>query len=413
MICARSWLHDCMTKHNTCSHSDTTFHPTRLLHVGDIDSQTVRVELMSPGVDSGVRYATLSHCWGRSEVLRLTTSNMLRLQSGVPTAELAKTFQDAIFITRRLEISMLWIDSLCIVQDSKDDWERESSQMSHIYRHAVINIAAATAPDSDAGCLPTRSRKLMDFPHIQTEWNNRMNHNVLLCDTDVWGNRLRHMPLLQRAWVVQELLLAPRVLYICHQEMLWECYGLKTSERYPHGLPKQRPSEILPEDKWHAFGSKQVAAPAPFSTYDNITGAEKMNDLERARERSDAKIKNQMHELWRRILFTYTRCSLTYPSDRLVALSGVVKLMENALQDEYCAGLWRGRLISGLEWFRDNSRDNSDSITGMSLTEHVSYHAPSWSWASCDSSIVFGSEMEGDEPLIDIIHYNVVNATND
>jgi hypothetical protein len=137
-----------MTKHNTCSHSDTNFHPTRLLDVGDINSQTVRVEVMPTDINSGARYATLSHRWGKSKVLRLTTSTMLRLQAGIPTAELAKTFQDAIFISRQLGITRLWIDSLCIVQDSKEDWERESSQMSNVYRHAVINVAASAAPDS-------------------------------------------------------------------------------------------------------------------------------------------------------------------------------------------------------------------------------------------------------------------------
>ncbi|KAK1502880.1 hypothetical protein CTAM01_04869 [Colletotrichum tamarilloi] len=36
---------------------------------------------------------------------------------------LSKTFQDAVLVTRRLGIKYIWIDSLCIIQDSKLDWE--------------------------------------------------------------------------------------------------------------------------------------------------------------------------------------------------------------------------------------------------------------------------------------------------
>jgi hypothetical protein len=416
MTCARSWLHDCMTKHNTCSHSDTNFHPTRLLDVGDINSQTVRVEVMPTDINSGARYATLSHRWGKSKVLRLTTSTMLRLQAGIPTAELAKTFQDAIFISRQLGITRLWIDSLCIVQDSKEDWERESSQMSNVYRHAVINVAASAAPDSDAGCLPVRSRKWMDSPTIQTEWNDRMNHNFLIYDMDVWRNTLRHMPLLKRAWVVQELLLAPRVLYICDQEMLWECYGLQTSERYPHGLPSQEPMDFIEmrrEHKWRAFGPKQVAASAPLNVHGNISDVETIEEIEETQVTKDTDMNNQMLKLWRGILSTYTRCSLTCPSDKLVALSGVVKLMENVLQDEYCAGLWRSNLVRGLDWYRATSSDNISTPSVTSLDDSVPYRAPLWSWASCDGALEFCVERDTREPVFDTLHCKVVTATAD
>lgn len=36
----------------------------------------------------------------------------------------------------------MWIDSLCIVQDDKEDWEKESTTMARIYRNACFTLCA-------------------------------------------------------------------------------------------------------------------------------------------------------------------------------------------------------------------------------------------------------------------------------
>ncbi|KAL9107667.1 MAG: hypothetical protein Q9227_007474 [Pyrenula ochraceoflavens] len=66
----------------------------------------------------------------------------------VPVEELTKTFRDAIEITRSFGLEYLWIDSLCIIQDSHSDWEHESMMMSSVYGGSTINIAAAGAVDA-------------------------------------------------------------------------------------------------------------------------------------------------------------------------------------------------------------------------------------------------------------------------
>ncbi|KAF1830317.1 heterokaryon incompatibility, partial [Decorospora gaudefroyi] len=83
------------------------------------------------------QYATLSHCWGNAKALRLTAASFRDLSTGVAISELAKIFQDAIFTARSLGIGLLWIDSLCILQDSEEDWQGESAVMSEIYRNGV------------------------------------------------------------------------------------------------------------------------------------------------------------------------------------------------------------------------------------------------------------------------------------
>jgi hypothetical protein len=66
-------------------------------------------------------------------------------------------FQDAVLVTRRLNIKYLWIDSLCIIQDSIEDWAREAARMGDIYRHAFLTLFALDSKDCHEGILVERS----------------------------------------------------------------------------------------------------------------------------------------------------------------------------------------------------------------------------------------------------------------
>ena len=48
-------------------------------------------------------------------------------------------------------IRFIWIDSLCIIQDSQEDWLQETPRMTSVYGGALFNIAATLGADSDAG----------------------------------------------------------------------------------------------------------------------------------------------------------------------------------------------------------------------------------------------------------------------
>ncbi|KAF1924124.1 heterokaryon incompatibility, partial [Didymella exigua CBS 183.55] len=64
---------------------------------------------------------------------------------------LPKTFQDAVLVTRALGLRYLRIDSLCTLQDSHTDWEREASRMASVYMDAYVTISAAASSNSDGG----------------------------------------------------------------------------------------------------------------------------------------------------------------------------------------------------------------------------------------------------------------------
>jgi hypothetical protein len=55
-------------------------------------------------------------------------------------------------VCRSLSVRYLWIDSLCIIQDSKEDWAREAANMAYVYSNSYLTISADWSPNSEGGC---------------------------------------------------------------------------------------------------------------------------------------------------------------------------------------------------------------------------------------------------------------------
>ena len=124
---AKAWLRDCETVHPRCCASEAFEMPSRLIDDGCVDPPSC-VKLCE-GMPSNTQYASLSHSWGSHQPLTLLNSNISQLKTRIELADLPKTFHDAIGVARRLNIRYLWIDSLCIMQDSENDWLKESALM--------------------------------------------------------------------------------------------------------------------------------------------------------------------------------------------------------------------------------------------------------------------------------------------
>jgi hypothetical protein len=118
-------LRECVTFHLECQPRQVLL-PTRLLYLGDHLSPMKIVESCETDFH---QYAALSHCWGTSKRLKLKNSNEALMKQSVPWDSLPQTYRDAISVCQKLEIDYLWIDSLCIKQDDKQDWDREALKM--------------------------------------------------------------------------------------------------------------------------------------------------------------------------------------------------------------------------------------------------------------------------------------------
>ena len=71
---------------------------------------------------------------------------------GIKVSDLSLTFRDAINIARKLRIPYVWIDSMCIIQDSNEDWEKEAADMTSVYSEAFLTISATSSTNSSEGC---------------------------------------------------------------------------------------------------------------------------------------------------------------------------------------------------------------------------------------------------------------------
>src|SRR5579859_3012160 len=121
---AKQWLESCLTQHQP--RLTTEFFPDRVLDVGSKGEPNIALRSSPWTAECLLPYATLSYCWGAAEHLKLQAGTMQKFQDGISLTELPKTMQEAIELTRELDLRFLWIDSLCIVQDSVDDWRAQS-----------------------------------------------------------------------------------------------------------------------------------------------------------------------------------------------------------------------------------------------------------------------------------------------
>ena len=96
--------------------------PTRVIDVEALGSYRGLRLCLHSEVPIGARYVALSHCWGAGSPLKLLKANLSALRQQIDPSTLPRTFVDAVEVTRRLashfKTRYLWIDSLCIVQDS-------------------------------------------------------------------------------------------------------------------------------------------------------------------------------------------------------------------------------------------------------------------------------------------------------
>jgi hypothetical protein len=339
-------------------------------------------------------YATLSHCWGKASFLQLTSSTLSTFRDGISLESLPKTFVEAIWVARKMSIPYIWIDSLCIMQDSKSDWATEAASMEDVYSNSRLNIMATASRDSYEGLFRTRDPRDLKLCQIKSQWKNAPNDTFHLVDGDLWEEEMANAPLNQRGWVLQERILPPRALHFGEHQLLWECRELDACEQYPMGLPSF----------YHNFFTGvKITDPFRFKQYWNgwYNGENKASRLA---------LENFALTLWSRWIFIYTRTQLTRDSDRLIAFSGLAKRMRRILNDEYLAGLWKSGFVNQLLW----STDNYTLPEGHPRSSRPKdCQAPSWSWASVSGALTAAFPIHDARHHIYIEQVNVTPASTE
>ncbi|KAK9793099.1 putative Heterokaryon incompatibility domain-containing protein [Seiridium cardinale] len=162
--------------------------------------------------------------------------------------KISKVFVDAVGVAEKLGILYIWIDSLCIIQDSAEDWQAESAQMGSVYTHSILNIAATGFPNGQNGLFSKRDPDLL-FPIMLTlhqDWYATYGDgfrqlelrkgNYTLIDVNTWRNEVDESPLCSRGWVAQERTLSIRTLHFGQRQLFWECLYGRRSEVFTEGF---------------------------------------------------------------------------------------------------------------------------------------------------------------------------------
>jgi hypothetical protein len=341
--------------------------PTRVIDVEAFEDGVRLVETASVG-GRGC-YIALSHVWGKTQHLTTKHATYKDRLTNIPLLTLPKTFQDAVIITRSLGVRYLWIDSLCIIQDSLPDWAYESARMASVYMNAYVTISATSAIDGDGGCfIPRRAPpSSVSLSYISTVYGIPDGSWTIHNRNTSWHQNVRCSVLASRAWTLQEKYLARRTLHFAVDQVSFEC---NTGFEFE----TQRP------------GQKSTSASVPFQfLYWMLVSFRKRRDA------LDLLLPPMVMQTWSKLVEDYTTRKLTFEKDKLPALEGLAQRVASLTLDQYCFGLWRANIDMGLMW-RTAPYEDVHERRGR-----IAGRTPSWSWASMNGRVYFACS--GEKPL--------------
>jgi hypothetical protein len=386
MAIVGKWLKECEDNHPSCGSSEVSSQfsngerplPTRLIQVHGGQSSQIRIV---DGAGRFGRYLALSHRWVGGAIPDWTTqqATVEERHSWFSVQSLPASIVDAVEVTRRLKVDYLWIDSICIIQDSNQDWNCEASKMANVYANALFTIFADQAKDDNQGFLS--ARQIFPVTLVNIRRNNDApitaylrksspdsykieNQSIFASDTI----DLSHLS--KRAWILQERVLSPRKLHFGAHKVYWACRKTTFAE---DGHPVDQRTH-----RW-------------------------MTDIHKLME-SESISKYEFHETWSKLVEVYCTLELTYTEDRLPALAGVAKMLSQKSKYEYIAGLWIQTIAAGLAWqVKEKDPDK--------LSQRPSrYRAPSFSWACVDEEISYiqrGDEEKPDTSGLTVMSSNI------
>jgi hypothetical protein len=334
----KGWLSACVDTHSNCPNSMDQTLPTRVLWLTNPALPHSQVQLVNTNGSKG-RYVALSYCWGAAVPFTTTKVTLPERLKGITISDLPRTMRDAVHAARQLDIDYLWIDSLAIIQDDKDDWAEEAAKMGSFYQNAIITFVAETGTDSDSGLFDDFVPSFIGHTDdLEFAFRIKKAHSP-------WT---RPKVLYNRGWTMQESCLPSRLLVFGAKVMRWAC---ATGVFLEDG---SLPTTAYP---------LEFIGPIKYGTKD-LTNS-----------------KDEIYERWATWIREYAKRQFTYFSDRLPALAGLTQYFSEILKDEPFLGLWKSQIVSYLLWY-PLLLDTGKPTSIKSF--------PSWTWLSWSGHIEYG-----------------------
>jgi hypothetical protein len=340
-------------------------------------------------------YVTLSYRWGEGVTFTTTKENLQERMAAILLDNMPATIRDAVIVTQRLGFRFLWIDALCIIQNSPTDWAEQSALMAEVYRNATLNIAVDLADDSSGGFLKKRNILQVRSCRHPSLLGPSGGQAVICPYMKSEEDEIAEGSITGRGWVLQERAFSKRILHWTAKEVAWECTMLEATERKPAYWDWTLADatlwtdlrNLLREPRW-----LDAKLPLPWM----------YNSIER-------------YNVWYEALHQYSWRRLTKGSDKFPAISGLAKIFHEIIEERptYIAGLWKEDLFVGLTWISNFDGDpleafghpveielSSSSESRGRMKGLPAYRAPSFSWASTDSQVTVTDAERRDWPLL-------------
>jgi Heterokaryon incompatibility protein (HET) len=361
-LLAHGWLQTCLKTHGSCPKPTGHFTPTRLLEISYVGNlRRLRLRTMEFGAEE--RYAALTYCWGGDGRFTTTTRTIRQHMIGISFQDLPPSLRDAVLVTEKLDLRLLWVDALCVVQDDKHDKALEISQMPSVYSHATITIAASRASRVGEGFLTERAALGKENPEKVFELPYRCPDGEMGSVVLIPRIRESTEPLDRRAWALQERLLSTRILEYGSLQTMLTC------------LHSERKNDLVDGWRDRTVMNNERSDCLFIEAFQTVLSHE-LGDSSSVSRRGN--LKSPLGE-WHQLVKIYTHRALTLPTDRLPAISGIAERYARILRDEYVCGLWRSTLPQELLWTRSALAELS--------SRPLEYQGPSWSWAAINSAV--------------------------
>ncbi|KAF2848160.1 HET-domain-containing protein, partial [Plenodomus tracheiphilus IPT5] len=206
------WLERCSTHHEECQAPVSK--KIDIIRVIDV----VKRVLVSYRNCNFARYAALSYVWGKAFQPRM--GDLKDLPQVLP-----RTIEHALLAVQQMGLRYLWVDSICIKQDSPEDKAEQISIMGDIYAGAFMTLIALDGADADSGlagvnqAVPRTPQPFLNIGSLR-----------LMARCPRFDYALRNSPWMQRGWTYQEGILSRRCIFISTSQVYYLCNTMYCSE---------------------------------------------------------------------------------------------------------------------------------------------------------------------------------------